>query len=78
MTLEMILNLRYQWESMVSFRKAYDLPSYDGNIHNLKNFIENGHKSNRFRKNFDEAMRLAKEIVEYYERPMASLDKRLA
>jgi hypothetical protein len=78
MTIETILNLRYQWESMVSFRKSYDLPSYDGNIHNLKDFIKNGHKSNRFRKNFDEAMRLAREIVEYYERPMASLDKQLA
>lgn len=78
MTIETILNLRYQWESMVSFRKTYDLPSYDGNIYNLKNFIKNGHKSNRFRKNFDEAMRLAREIVEYYERPVESLDKGLA
>lgn len=75
MTIESLLNLRYQWECLVSYRKSFDLPSYSSNIDNLKYFIENGHKGNRFRKNFDEAMRIAKEIVYHYERPMESMAK---
>ena len=78
MTLDRILSKRYQWESLVSYRKNFDLPSYDGTIDNLKYFIENGHKNNRFRKNFKPAMELAKEIVTYYEQPMGTLDKELA
>jgi len=78
MTLEQTLNKRYQWENLVSYRKSFDLPSYDGTIDNLKYFVENGHKNNRFRKNFKPAMELAKEIVTYYEQPMGTLDKELA
>ena len=78
MTLEEALNKRYQWEYLVSYRKTFDLPNYDGTIDNLKHFIENGHKNNRFRKNFDKAMELAKEIVAYHEQPMGTLDKKLA
>ena len=78
MSLAKILNLRFEWETMVSYRKSYDLPSYDSDINSLKNFIENGHKNNRFRKNFNEAMSLAKEIVDYYERPLESLGRQLA
>jgi hypothetical protein len=78
MTLEQVLNKRYQWESLVSYRKTFDLPSYDGTIDNLKYFVENGHKNNRFRKNFKPAMELAKEIVAYHEQPMGTLDKKLA
>lgn len=78
MQIESILNMRYQFEEIVSYRKTYDLPTYESNIDNLKYFIEHGHKNNRFRKRFDEAMELAKVIVEHYEGSMESLGRRLA
>ena len=45
-----VLTLRSQWEEIVSYRKTYDLPHYNGTIDNLYKFIENGAKKNRFRK----------------------------
>lgn len=78
MTLFEALNKRYQYEQLVSYRRTFDLPSYNGDIDSLKYFINNGHKNNRFRKNFNEAMDLAKEIVQYYEeRSVASLGRKL-
>lgn len=73
MTIFEILNKRYQYECLVSLRKTYDLPNYESDINSLKYFINNGYKNNRFRKNFDEAMELAKEIINYYERSVAPL-----
>lgn len=78
MTLFEALSKRYQFEQLVSFRKTFDLPNYDSDLDSLKYFINNGHKNNRFRKNFNEAMKLAKEIIQYYEeRSMASLGRKL-
>ena len=78
MTLFEALSKRYQFEQLVSFRKTFDLPNYDSDITSLKYFINNGHKNNRFRKNFNEAMKLAEEILQYYEeRSMASLGRKL-
>lgn len=77
MTLYEALNKRYQFEQMVSYRKTYDLPNYNSDIDSLLYFINNGYKNNRFRKNFNEAMELAKEIINYYERPMELLDRGL-
>jgi len=57
------LSLRYQWESLVA---DYKLDSYHGTIDNLKWFILHGKKGNRFRKNFEEAQTIAKNIIEYY------------
>lgn len=68
MTLFDVLNLRSEWEEIVSYRKSYDLPHYNGTIDNLYEFIESGAKKNRFRKNFDKAMEIAKQIVGYYEK----------
>jgi hypothetical protein len=62
-----LLNLRYQYEQIVSYRRTYDLPSYDGDIDNLYYFINNGANKNRFRKRFDEAMEIAQKIIENYE-----------
>lgn len=64
MTIGQILTLRSQWEEIVSFRKTYDLPHYNGTIDNLEWFIENGYKGNRFRKRFDEAIEIANIILE--------------
>lgn len=78
MTLFEALSKRYQFEQLVSFRKTFDLPNYDSDLDSLKYFINNGHKNNRFRKNFNEAMKLAEEILQYYEeRSMASLGRKL-
>ena len=67
LSLDRVLLLRSQWEEIVSYRKQYDLPDYNGTIDNLYAFIENGSKKNRFRKNFDTAMDIAKQIVSYHE-----------
>lgn len=77
MTLFEALGKRYQYEQLVSYRKTYDLPNYNSDIDSLKYFINNGHKNNRFRKNFNNAMELAEEIVKYYEQSMASLGGQL-
>jgi hypothetical protein len=68
-----IMRLRSDWEEIVSFRKTYDLPHYESNIDNLYYFIQHGAKKNRFRKNFEEAMAIAKTIVEYYENEKTNL-----
>lgn len=77
MTLFEILGKRYQFEQLISFRKTYDLPNYQSDIDSLKYFINNGHKNNRFRKNFNKAMELAKEITNYYEQSVATLGRQL-
>ena len=77
MTLFEALSKRYQYEQLVSYRKTFDLPNYHGDIDSLKYFINNGHKNNRFRKNFNNAMELAEEIVNYYEQSVASLGGQL-
>lgn len=68
-----LLNLRTEFESIVSYRKTYDLPNYNSNIDSLYYFIENGAKNNRFRKRFNEAMTIAKQIIESYENEKANL-----
>ena len=74
MTLDQILNLRYQWEEIV---KDYKLDDYNGTIDNLKSFLESGVKGNRFRANFDQAIKIAKQIVDYHG-SMEVLGRRLA
>lgn len=78
MTIEQMLVLRYEWESLVSCRKTYDLPSYDGTIDNLRHFVERGGVKNRFRKNFDRATKVAEEILYQHDRFMESLGQQLA
>ena len=41
--------------------------NYNGTIDNLYAFIETGAKKNRFRKNFENALIIANQIVSYYE-----------
>ena len=60
-----ILSLRYQWECIVS---NYKLKDCNGTLDNLKWFIQYGMRSNRFRPNFDEAMIIAKEIINEMKR----------
>ena len=58
-----LLNLRTRWEEIVHDYKL-DKSRQDGTIDNLEWFITNGAKSNRFRPHFDEAIEIAKTIVE--------------
>ena len=68
-----ILRLRSEWENNA---QDFKLSNYNGTIDNLNNFIEKGVKDNRFRKNFNESLKIAKTIVEYYG-SMESISKRL-
>lgn len=78
MTIFDVLNKRFKYEGIVSYRKTYDLPNYNSSIDDIRYFINNGYKNNRFRKNFNQAMSLAIEINNYYEnRFMESLDIQL-
>ena len=63
-----ILNLRSQWEEItLGNRSTYKLINEDSTIDTLKWFVNSGSKSNRFRKNFKQALSLANDIVNYYE-----------
>lgn len=68
-----ILNLRTRYESIVSYRKTFDLPTYNSDIDSLYYFINQGAKNNRFRKNFDEAVSIAKHIIKSYENEKTNL-----
>ncbi len=68
-----ILSLRYQYEKIVSFRKSFDLPNYNSDIDSLYYFLNQGAKNNRFRKNFDEAVSIAKHIIKSYENEKTNL-----
>ena len=39
-----ILNKRYEYEQLVSYRKSYKLPSYDSDIESIQYFINNSYK----------------------------------
>ena len=58
-----LLMLRYQWEEIV---KDFMLPeaAKHGTVDNLRWFITNGAKANRFRKGYQEAIETAEKILE--------------
>jgi hypothetical protein len=68
-----ILNLRTEFEEIVSYRKTYDLPTYESDIDSLYYFIDHASKKNRFRKRFDAALEIAKKITESYENEKTNL-----
>ena len=55
-----LLNLRYEWEEIIS---GYKFVGKEGTIDNLVNFLGTGHKGNRFRPGFDRAVEIAKIIT---------------
>jgi hypothetical protein len=61
MSLGEILNLRSEWEELVT---KFKLPDGNGTIDNLMWFIENGAKSNRFRNDYNQAVEIAKRILD--------------
>ena len=64
MSLTEMMNLRTRFEHII---EEYKLDSYGSDIYSLKQFIENGHKSNSLRNDFREAMEIAEAIVTEYE-----------
>lgn len=68
-----LLRLRSEFESIVSYRKTFDLPNYNSDIDSLYYFIDNGARKNRFRKRFKEAMEIANKIIESYENETSDL-----
>mgnify|MGYP006121753011 FL=1 len=64
--LSFILNKRYEYEQLVSYRNSFNLPSYNSDITSIRYFIDHGYKSNRLRKKYKHALVLANEIMEYY------------
>lgn len=72
LSLAEILNRRYEFEYLIMDRKPFKLPNHESDIESLRFFINNGHKSNRFRKNFKRAKLLATEIVEHYDKSVGS------
>lgn len=73
MTIFDLLRLRSEFEEIVSYRKTYVLPNYESDIDSLYYFVNHGDKKNRFRKGFDEAMEIAKKILESYENEKTNL-----
>jgi len=60
-----LLTLRSEWESIT---RRYKVPDNNGTIDTLKWFIENGYQGNRLRRRFDDALEIAKIIVEEVEK----------
>lgn len=60
MTVFELLNLRTQWEELAQDLKV----DIDSSVSGLKRFVENGHKNNRFRKGYKEAVEVAEKILE--------------
>lgn len=56
-----LLSLRSQWELIV---EDFKLQDYNGTITNLKWFVKYGVRSNRFRPSFEEALRIARIIID--------------
>lgn len=55
-----LLNLRTEWEELAQDLKV----DIDSSVSGLKRFVENGHKNNRFRKGYKEAVEIAEKILE--------------
>lgn len=56
-----LLSLRSQWETIV---EDFKLQDYNGTICNLKWFVKYGVRSNRFRPSFEEALQIARIIID--------------
>ena len=63
-SLEELLVLRSQWEEIV---KRYRIPVKNGTLETLRWFVKNGRSSNRFRVRCDEAIQIARTILEEYD-----------
>lgn len=55
-----LLELRSEWEDLV---RNFTGVNQNGTLDSLQEFLDNGHKKNRFRDGYDQAIDIAKEIL---------------
>lgn len=55
-----LLELRSEWEELA---RNFTGVNQNGTLDSLVEFLENGHKKNRFREGYDRAIYIAKEIL---------------
>lgn len=55
-----MLQLRYEFEEIVRQHKT---PFRDGTVDNMRWYAKNGHKSNRFRDDYQRAVTICKEVL---------------
>lgn len=65
MTVFELMDLRFQWEEIV---RTFKMSNKSGHIDNLQHFIDNGHKANRFRDGYNEAIGIAKQILSEFNK----------
>jgi hypothetical protein len=63
-SLASILLIRSEWEELVFKFKFLEEDRKHGTINNIKWFLENGHNSNRLRRNYKKAKAKAEEFLE--------------
>ena len=64
MSIVELMNLRTEFEEIVS---DFKIPTVSSDINSLNWFIENGHKSNSLRNDFQKALFIAREIIAEYK-----------
>jgi hypothetical protein len=55
-----LLSLRFQFEQLT---ENFNMPRHESDIDILKWYVEEGYKSNSLRDGFDDALKIAKQIV---------------
>ena len=68
--IEKVLMARYEWEEIT---KRFNMPDHNGTIDNLIWFINDGYKSNRLRRKYNEAYQLASDIIEMVDNEKANI-----
>ena len=61
--LTQIIQLRFEFEEIT---RGYNMEVSGSNINTIEWFIENGHRSNSLRDGFNDALKIAKKIKEFY------------
>ena len=61
--LTLIVQLRYEFEELT---KGYNMNVSGSDINTIEWFVENGHRSNSLRNGFNDALKIAKTIKEFY------------
>lgn len=59
-----VVQLRYEFEELT---KGYNMKVSGSDINTIEWFIENGHRSNSLRNGFNDALKIAKVIKEFYD-----------
>ena len=68
--IERVLMARYEWEEIT---KRFNMPDHNGTLDILVWFINDGYKSNRLRRKYNEAYQLASDIIEMVDNEKANI-----